>query len=167
MNEKEYKLIDIISDNNNTSQREMSKAAGVSLGMVNILLRNLVKKGYVKVSQLNSKKTAYILTAKGFQEKARKTFNYMRRIVSEMNNMKAKIKTFILNEHKKGVKTFFLIDSGEIYSLFELSARELNLSDINIQKGSSKLSDEKSVAIYCGELKGDLAGALHISSIVK
>ena len=44
----------------------------ISLGMTNLLSR-LVAKGYIRIRQLNKKKTEYILTPKGFTEKYHKS----------------------------------------------------------------------------------------------
>jgi DNA-binding MarR family transcriptional regulator len=58
--------------------RDLSEKTGLSLGMVNILLKKFIKKGFVKLERLNSKTFRYILTPEGFKEKSKKTIEYMK-----------------------------------------------------------------------------------------
>lgn len=166
MNDKEYRLLDILASDNNATQREMSRATGFSIGMVNLVLKNLVKKGYIKVAQLNKRKLAYILTGKGFQEKTKKTYRYMKRVVRETNEMKTKIQAFIIAKYNEGIRTFYLQGDSDILALFELSAKELQLPDIDIRKDTPG-SVKDAVLINCGDFDKRIKDALHISDILE
>ena len=71
ISEKEYAIIREIHKNHIPDQRTLATRTGISLGMTNIIIKKLIKKGYIKAKQLNQKKIQYILTPKGFTEKAR------------------------------------------------------------------------------------------------
>ena len=74
----------------------MAKEMGISLGKFNYCLKELVKKGYVKVNRFKSsdKKAAYfyILTQSGIDEKTKITLNFLRRKIEEFENIKNQIK---------------------------------------------------------------------------
>ena len=78
MQDNEVLILEEIEKNPNTTQRDLSEKTGLSLGMVNLLLKKFVKKGFVKLEKLNSRSFRYILTPEGFKEKSKKTIEYMK-----------------------------------------------------------------------------------------
>ena len=63
------------------TQRELSKELGISLGKVNYCMKKLVEKGWVKLTNFshnpNKVGYAYLLTAKGIEEKTRLTYAFL------------------------------------------------------------------------------------------
>lgn len=53
------------------SQRSLATSLGIALGMTNLLLRRLVRRGYVRVSRIKPNRVSYFLTPAGLAEKAR------------------------------------------------------------------------------------------------
>jgi len=78
MEDNEILILEELEKNSNITQRDLSEKTGLSLGMVNILLKKFIKKGFVKLERLNSKSFRYILTPEGFKEKSKKTIEYMK-----------------------------------------------------------------------------------------
>ena len=70
MQDNEVLILEEIEKNPNTNQRDLSEKTGLSLGMVNLLLKKFIKKGFVKLERLNSRSFRYILTPEGFKETA-------------------------------------------------------------------------------------------------
>ena len=77
--ESEYQVLSHLQDNEITSQRKISGSTGLSLGMVNLLLKKMVRKGFVKVEKLSSHTIRYILTPQGMNEKIKLTGDYIRK----------------------------------------------------------------------------------------
>ena len=77
------------------SQRELAKELGFSLGKLNYCLKELKKKGHIKIKSFknNPKKTnyLYILTPKGISEKTKLTINFMKRKMDEYDQLKKEI----------------------------------------------------------------------------
>ena len=48
------------------SQRDLARRTGFSVGLVNAVLKKLVRTGYVKTSHLNRRSLEYLLTPSGF-----------------------------------------------------------------------------------------------------
>ena len=72
--EDQLDLMHIIQGDTNSSQRQIAKKTGLSLGKVNYCIKALIDIGFIKVDNF-SKSTqkinyAYVLTSKGIQEKA-------------------------------------------------------------------------------------------------
>ena len=76
LDEREFELVNIVGGQLSTNQRDLSLHMDLSLGTINMLLRRLVAKGYIRIEQLNQRKVKYILTPKGFSEKMRKSVKY-------------------------------------------------------------------------------------------
>jgi hypothetical protein len=58
------------------SQRSLASNAGIALGLTNLVLRNLVRKGWVRISRVKPNRVRYLITATGIAEKARMSSSY-------------------------------------------------------------------------------------------
>ncbi|MDY6826532.1 MAG: winged helix-turn-helix transcriptional regulator [Bacillota bacterium] len=74
----EYELLTYLQQNEEITQRQISRGTGLSLGAVNLLLKKMVRKGLVKIERLTPRTVRYILTPRGLEEKARLAYRYMR-----------------------------------------------------------------------------------------
>ena len=75
------------------TQRAVSRKLGISLGKINYLLRELIKKGFVKAKHFTYnpekvKKIQYLLTERGLEEKMRLTYHFLQRKEAEYNNLR-------------------------------------------------------------------------------
>ena len=85
-----------IKNNSETTQRQLAKDLGFSLGKLNYCLKALKNKGLVKIENFkkNPKKInyIYILTPKGISEKTKLTLNFMQRKIEEYDELKEELK---------------------------------------------------------------------------
>ena len=142
--EKEFRIINEINKDLNITQREISRKSEMSLGMTNIILKRLINKGYIKVKQLNKKKVQYLLTPKGFTEKAKKSYNYTLKSINMLKIMKLKIQDFILKEYQNGQRKFVIYGDTELADLIEIAIRDLGKEDVvyrRINDNNIKLQD--------------------------
>lgn len=152
MDSKELKLIVEISKNGNTTQRGLSERTDLSLGMVNLILKRLIRRGYIKSKGLNAKKVEYFLTPKGFTEKVRKSYSYIFKTINLVKVIQDEIRKIILNEYKKGVRDFVVLGGGSLADQVNLVLSELNLEDLkyrSLTKPDS--SDKKSLILITDE----------------
>jgi len=87
-----YRLLKLIEQKPEISQRELAEELGLSLGKVNYCLKSFVARGLVKVNNFrrsdNKLAYAYLLTPKGIEEKARVTVRFFRRVEMEYETLK-------------------------------------------------------------------------------
>jgi len=126
----EFKIIDEIDKDLNTTQRKLSRQIGLSLGMTNIIMKRLIAKGYVKVKGLNRRNVQYLLTPRGFAEKVRKTHRYLLRTIETLKTVKEKIRDTVLEYYKKGEKNFTILGKGELADIVEMSLRDMGKGDL-------------------------------------
>lgn len=90
-----YRLLKLLQERPEVTQRELAEAAGVSLGKINYCLKALIEKGLIKAGNFknstNKKAYAYLLTPKGIEEKSRITVSFLRRKREEYEAIKREI----------------------------------------------------------------------------
>jgi EPS-associated MarR family transcriptional regulator len=93
--EVRYKLLRLLEPNPHLSQRELARELGISLGKVNYCLRALVDRGWIKATNFKNSKNKsaymYLLTPRGFEEKARVTARFLRARVLEYEALRSEI----------------------------------------------------------------------------
>ena len=94
-NQDHLNLLRKIKNKPESSQRELAKELGFSLGKLNYCLKALKSKGLVKISNFrrnpNKANYIYILTPKGIAEKSKLTNNFMKRKMNEYEELKREI----------------------------------------------------------------------------
>ena len=81
-----------IYKNPNITQRQLAKKLSFSLGKLNYCLKALKLKGFIKINNFkrNSDKIsyAYLLTPKGINKKTKLTVNFIKKKMSEYDELK-------------------------------------------------------------------------------
>ena len=91
----EYIILKILKDNPKMTQRQMAEELGLSLGKTNYVVRALIDKGWVKLSNFkrsdNKLGYIYLLTPEGITEKSILAQNFLVRKSEEYNRLKEEI----------------------------------------------------------------------------
>ena len=95
-NEQDYfNLLRKIQKIPQASQRILAKELGFSLGKLNYCLKALKQKGFIKIKNFKSNPNKinyiYVLTPKGISIKTKITINFMKRKMSEYDELKSEI----------------------------------------------------------------------------
>ena len=93
--DNEYKILKIFQDNPNATQRQVAKELNLSLGKTNYIIRALVDKGWIKLSNFkrsdNKLGYIYLLTKQGIAEKSILTQIFLRKKSEEYTRLKKEI----------------------------------------------------------------------------
>ncbi|MDE2088972.1 MAG: MarR family EPS-associated transcriptional regulator [Gammaproteobacteria bacterium] len=93
--ETRYRLLKILADRPDVTQRRLARDLGISLGKVNYCLKALIEKGWVKAGNFrrnpDRRVYAYLLTPRGVEEKARVTVRFLRHKMAEYDALCAEI----------------------------------------------------------------------------
>lgn len=93
--ELQFRVLRLLESNPHFTQRELSKALGVSLGGVNYCLNALISKGSVKIQNFRNNQNkwvyAYLLTPQGLAEKTALTGAFLKRKMQEYQSLKEEI----------------------------------------------------------------------------
>lgn len=90
-----FRILRLLQDNPEMSQRDLANTLGVSLGSVNYCLQALVQKGLVKLGNFaasgDKRRYAYVLTPKGLAKRAALTAGFLRRKRAEYEALRQEI----------------------------------------------------------------------------
>jgi DNA-binding MarR family transcriptional regulator len=74
--EHERRILAQLEANRPVTQRSLSSDLGIALGLTNLLMRRLVKKGWVRITHVSPRRIRYLVTPAGIAAKARLTRQY-------------------------------------------------------------------------------------------
>ena len=90
-----FRVLRLLQENPEMSQRELAAAVGVSVGGMHYVLNALIDKGLVKLGNFTAaedkRRYAYVLTPKGIKEKSLITGKFLKRKMAEYEALKAEI----------------------------------------------------------------------------
>jgi EPS-associated MarR family transcriptional regulator len=93
--ENHLKVLRLLADRPEISQRELARELGISLGKTNYCLRALLTKGWIKMQNFASSRNklayAYLVTPEGLAEKAGLTAQFLQRKVAEYDDLRREI----------------------------------------------------------------------------
>ena len=99
-----YRVMRLLEENPDLTQRELAEKLGVSVGGLNYCLKALTEKGLVKMQNFANSKNkfgyVYVLTPRGISEKAKLTSNFLKRKMEEYEALKAEIDALVLEERR-------------------------------------------------------------------
>src|SRR3989338_1682658 len=135
MNVEDYRqlrLLTDISSDRTLTQRRLAKKHGLALGLTNFLLRRLVKKGYVKIINLQRNRLRYLLTPKGLAEKARLTYHYLEYSLALFRHMRTLMTDTLGQMMRAGGKRVVIYGTGELAEVAFLAMQERGLQIVAI-----------------------------------
>ena len=90
-----FRVLRLLQENPEMSQRELAIAVGVSVGGMHYVLNALIERGLVKLGNFTAaedkRRYAYLLTPKGLAEKAALTRKFLVRKAEEYESLKKEI----------------------------------------------------------------------------
>ena len=129
---KELRLLEEIEQDPELSQRQLSRRMGVALGVGNLLLKNLAKKRYIKVTHLSWKRWIYVITTKGMTRKVNLTLSYIESFLGHYRRVKKILKenfnSLTLNKESKVA----IVGTGELAELAYLALLDIGVDEINM-----------------------------------
>ncbi len=92
-----FEILRKIQLNPQSSQRAMAEELGFSIGKLNYILKELKKKGLVKLKNFQNqnnkiKYLQYVITPKGISERTKLTVSFMKRKLKEYEELKKELK---------------------------------------------------------------------------
>ncbi|NDL68720.1 winged helix-turn-helix transcriptional regulator [Anaerotalea alkaliphila] len=123
--DNELLILSQIDANPDTTQRDLSRHTGLSLGSVNLLLKKMAKEGLIKIESIPAHRVAYMLTPRGMVEKANKTVNYIKRHYNAINQTKENIKTVMTTLLAEHPTLYILRTQDEVGNLVVTAVEEM------------------------------------------
>ena len=141
---KELRALEEIDQNPELTQRQLSRKMGVALGVGNLLLKNLAKKGYIKVTHLSWKRWIYVVTPKGMTRKLNLTLAYIESFLGHYRRVKKILKENLNSLTLNKESRVAIIGTGELAELAYLALLDIGVDEIDIY------GDEDDKSIFLG-----------------
>jgi DNA-binding MarR family transcriptional regulator len=127
-----YKILEEISEDDSITQRRLSQKLGIALGLTNLYVKRLIKKGYIMVKTMPRNRIAYNLTPKGIAEKGKLTLEYMKYSFNYYREFRERIRKAFQEASKNGVKKLVFYGAGEVGELAYLTLQENGMELVGV-----------------------------------
>jgi DNA-binding Lrp family transcriptional regulator len=128
---RDLKLLEAVEEDSRVTQRTLSTKLGIALGLTNIYLRRLVRKGYIKCVNVQSNRISYLITPRGIVEKARLTYEFMDHSLHLYGEVRQHLRS-VLQECAAADRQVAIYGRGEAAELAYLSLKESGLEPVAI-----------------------------------
>ncbi|MBI5189386.1 MAG: winged helix-turn-helix transcriptional regulator [Nitrospirae bacterium] len=157
---RSLRLLEEISSGDELTQRDLSDRAGMALGLVNAYLKNLVAKGYIKISAIPPKRFRYYVTPKGFVEKSRLTYHLLQNYTRIFREARRDYSALFHRLHAQGVSGVYFAGVDEVAEIAYLSLQEVDVEFLGaVDTGRRGESFFKTRILGFDELEGLSPGA--------
>ena len=128
---RDLKLLEALEQDSRVTQRSLASKLGIALGLTNIYLKRLVRKGYIKCVNVRSNRISYLITPRGIAEKARLTYEFMDYSLHLYGEVRQHLRG-VLQECASADRRVAICGRGEAAELAYLSLRECGLEPVAI-----------------------------------
>jgi DNA-binding MarR family transcriptional regulator len=133
--QRDLELLSEVERNAAVTQRSLARKLGVALGLTNLYLKRLSRKGYIKITNIPRNRIKYLLTPRGAAEKTRLTYLYMQYSLSYYRQMRQRLQQVLGDLAGGGAKRIVIYGDGELDELAYLSLRETGLTLVGFVDG--------------------------------
>lgn len=130
--QRDLRILTAITEVEGVTQRALAKSLGIALGLTNLYVKRLSRKGYIKVTTIPSRRFRYLLTPRGFAEKTRLTYEYMALSLDLYRKTRQGLREVMRPLVEHGVQRFALYGTGEAAELAYLTLREFGLEPMAV-----------------------------------
>lgn len=127
LGEREIRVLDILREDRNLSQRRLAKRLGLALGLVNALLKQLVQKGYVNVVQTDARHVAYLCTPKGMAQKAVRLLTHLENSLEFYQQAKRLVCHGVGALERSGARRVAIYGRGDVGEIVFVALRNAGL----------------------------------------
>ena len=124
---RELAILEKLENNGHLTQRDLSKEVGIALGLVNHLLKKMVKKGWIKIKNIDAKKIRYLITPEGAREKSSLLHKRVESTIHFYLDAKRVIKEKVEHLKGDGVKSVSIYGINHISEVLFIVLKELGL----------------------------------------
>lgn len=132
---RELEILTTISEGRPVTQRALAERLDIALGLANLYLKRLVRKGYVKVSTIPRNRIRYLLTPGGLAQKTRLTYDYMRYSLRLYRQARQALREALSPLAEGAPQRVALYGTGEAAELAYLTLRELGIEPSGVFDG--------------------------------
>src|SRR6187455_3042240 len=128
---RDLKLLEAVEQDAHVTQRGLASRLGIALGLANIYVKRLMRKGYIKCVNVQPNRISYLITPRGIAEKARLTYEFMDYSLHLYGEVRQHLREAMQDCAAEG-KRVAIFGSGEAAELAYLSLKESGMEPVAI-----------------------------------
>jgi len=128
---RHLRLLEAVEEDSRVTQRGLAVKLGIALGLTNIYLKRLVRKGYIKCVNVQSNRLSYLITPRGIAEKVRLTYEFMDYSLHLYSEVRQHLRG-MLHECAASGSRIAIYGRGEAAEIAYLSLKEFRLEPVAI-----------------------------------
>ncbi|HYU81025.1 MAG TPA: winged helix-turn-helix transcriptional regulator [Vicinamibacterales bacterium] len=128
---RDLKLLEAVHQNSRVTQRGLASRLGIALGLANIYLKRLMRKGYIKCVNVQPNRISYLITPRGIAEKARLTYEFMDYSLHLYREVRQHLRV-VVQECAAADRRVAIYGRGEPAELAYLSLKESGLEPVAV-----------------------------------
>lgn len=148
---RELGILREIAEGEGITQRGLAKKLGIALGLTNLYIKRLAKKGYIRIINIKRSRIKYLLTPRGIAEKAHLAYQYMEYSLGYYVNLRETYRQRLLPLRRSNGRRVIVVGTGEVAEIAALVLWELDLTLEQV------VDDEKPGATFLGHKVSTLA----------
>ena len=125
---RELELLRELAESEGITQRALAKKLGIALGLTNLYIKRLAKKGYIRIINIKRSRIKYLLTPSGIAEKTQLAYQFMEYSLSYYVGLRESFRQRLLPVSRSDGRRVLLIGAGEVAEIAALVLWELNLT---------------------------------------
>ena len=135
--ERDLELLRAIGEGTPLTQRALAERLGIALGLTNLYLKRLAKKGCIKIAEFPRKPAArkrlrYLLTPKGISEKTRLTYEHVAYALNLYRRTRETLREELSRLPESGLKRVALYGTDEAAELAYLTLKEAGIEPVAV-----------------------------------
>ena len=129
---RELKVLEELSVNPTLTQRRLAKQLQVALGLTNLMIRRLVKKGYLEAVNIKKNRIQYLITPKGIAEKTRLSYEFLEYSLHLYREVRRVLSETLTQVLATGGRQVVFFGVGELAEIAYLTIKELGLDLVGV-----------------------------------
>jgi DNA-binding MarR family transcriptional regulator len=125
---RELEILTSIAAGPTLSQRALAQRLGIALGLANLGLKRLARKGYIKVTTVPPHRLKYVITRRGLAHKTRLTYAYMADSLGLYRDVREGLREALAPLAQNGAPRVALYGAGEAVELAYLALCALDVA---------------------------------------
>ena len=149
---RDLRLMSEIYETPEVNQRQLSLKLGIALGLTNVLLKSLVQKGHIRVSNASWKRRLYNLTPEGLAHKLRLTTGYISKVLDHYQNIRQTLREQMEGLGVNQESRVAVCGTTEFTELVYLGLKELGIEEIDFYSKGDPVG-ERFLGVLVGDIK--------------
>jgi len=127
MKEREYRLLQAISEDEEITQAGLAAQLDIAVGSVNWYIKRLAKIGYIKATRMDRTRLKYNLTSEGMAALAQRATRYFGDALKIYNRLRKQAKTIVQDMESQNIESVWLRGKGETIDIMRLTCIEAGI----------------------------------------